>query len=1111
MRNDLRLSTMGFRLPGALTKLFLVVLFINVAIADASTTINVPTGPDPVANGSAFQTALNNAQCGDTIVLTAGATYQGPTAADQAFLLPRKAGCTGTDADFITIETSNLNGLSPSGVRIDPSTQAAAMPKLVADVSSVGMSVFTPELYANHYMLIGLEITNNGAAYGPNLVNINPGKGSSPSGYPTYSEIIGTHDFIVDRCFIHTAEISAGNLFAPTVNRTSGRGINVEGVNVSVTNSYIAGFAGTYPNSTTVIDSMGIYTVVGPGPIHIINNYIEAQFNNIFLGGGDNNTLNTATVSDATISTATLSNVNNLNLGDLVAFSSAATTPSPWEVGQVTAINGNTITFTLTQANNASPLVAPDAGGTARWDGFNIGNVEIRRNTLSKPDVWNSFLNQKAFIEIKDCVGCAIDGNSMYSGIGTSVALTPRNQGGSAPWARIENLIYTNNVMVGYKAGLITQESDNERLSVPSGSWKISNNLWYAPSAYTSSGNIFLQLASGFFPGRDIFVTHNTILQPNHIIAALGVTNGQFVFKDNIVDNGEYGVQCFVSPSNLLGCFPGFQMTGNVIVGVPMLYRPYCTNQNSVVYPSGNTCVNNAGLVGFTDLTNNSYRLAPDSPFKGKASDGTDPGVDMDALLAAQGAPAPSKAVTITQPYNGATVAGTITVDAVASSNASLARVEFYVDGQLDSSTTSSPFEGAVDTRKVPNGNRSLTAKAYDATGYVGSSSPVSVTVNNVDLTPPSATIDAPVNGTAVSGTVTLSVSATDNVGVTKVDFLVDSALIGTVTGASPFGALLNTTQLSNGPHSISAIAYDAAGNAGNAAPVSITINNADVTAPTVAVVSPASGATVSGTITVSVNALDNVGVTRVDYVVDSVLTATSSGPSPFNSSVDTTKLSNGSHSILARAYDAAGNVGSSTPIPVTVNNPDITLPKTNITSPVTGTTVSGTITLSASATDNVGVTKVDFLVDGVLIGTATSSPFSKALDTTTLADGAHSLNSRAYDAAGNVGTSASVSINVSNSAAVVVKDTVSPTVTITYTMDSKGTVVVSANATDNVNVKRVEFYVDGKLNTTDIALPYSADFKLTGPSGSKHTVLAKAYDAAGNVGTSSMITIIKK
>jgi len=103
----------------------------------------------------------------------------------------------------------------------------------------------------------------------------------------------------------------------------------------------------------------------------------------------------------------------------------------------------------------------------------------------------------------------------------------------------------------------------------------------------------------------------------------------------------------------------------------------------------------------------------------------------------------------------------------------------------------------------------------------------------------------------------------------------------------------------------------------------------------------------------------------------------------------------------------AAINVGSAW----TGGGGDTTAPTVSATE--SGT--SGTITLSATASDNVGVTKVEFYVDGVLKATDTTSPYSVTLDSTTLANGSHALVAKAYDAAGNVGTSTSTSFSVSN------------------------------------------------------------------------------------------------
>jgi hypothetical protein len=94
---------------------------------------------------------------------------------------------------------------------------------------------------------------------------------------------------------------------------------------------------------------------------------------------------------------------------------------------------------------------------------------------------------------------------------------------------------------------------------------------------------------------------------------------------------------------------------------------------------------------------------------------------------------------------------------------------------------------------------------------------------------------------------------------------------------------------------------------------------------------------------------------------------------------------------------------------------PDTTPPTTSITAPAAGSTVSGTVTVSASASDDVGVAKVEFYVDGALLATDTASPYTASWNTATATNAAHTLTSKAYDAAGNVGTSAAVSVTVSN------------------------------------------------------------------------------------------------
>ncbi|MGC2695189.1 MAG: alkaline phosphatase family protein, partial [Candidatus Angelobacter sp.] len=100
----------------------------------------------------------------------------------------------------------------------------------------------------------------------------------------------------------------------------------------------------------------------------------------------------------------------------------------------------------------------------------------------------------------------------------------------------------------------------------------------------------------------------------------------------------------------------------------------------------------------------------------------------------------------------------------------------------------------------------------------------------------------------------------------------------------------------------------------------------------------------------------------------------------------------------------------------VTTPGTDTTPPATSITAPANGATVSGTVAINATASDNVGVTQMQILIDGGIVASTTNATsLSFNWNTTTVANGSHSIVSKAFDAAGNVGTSATVTITVSN------------------------------------------------------------------------------------------------
>jgi hypothetical protein len=116
----------------------------------------------------------------------------------------------------------------------------------------------------------------------------------------------------------------------------------------------------------------------------------------------------------------------------------------------------------------------------------------------------------------------------------------------------------------------------------------------------------------------------------------------------------------------------------------------------------------------------------------------------------------------------------------------------------------------------------------------------------------------------------------------------------------------------------------------------------------------------------------------------------------------------------------------------------------------------------------------------------------------------------RAYDAAGNVGTSSAVSVNVSNAAPL--PDTQPPVVTIASPANGatvSGNVAVSASATDNVAVSQVSIYIDGALESTSAGSKDSYNWNTRKVNSGNHTIKATAWDAAGNSASTS-ITVVK-
>ena len=241
---------------GALvTTCLLLILALGNCAASQVRSRRTTTGANEITVGAGgdLQAAITAAKFGDTIILQAGATYTGP------LMLPNKGAGKGSDADYITIRTSDLAGIAKEGNRIS-STQAPAMPKIVSPSKE---STISTQPQAHHYKFIGIEFSPaEDADYVYNLIDLGASNYNSLSQFP--------HHLVFDRCYVHSTGLNKVR-----------RGFALNSAETSVINSYVSGFAGD-GDETQAIAGWN-----GPGPFHIVNNYLEGGAEVLLFGGAD--------------------------------------------------------------------------------------------------------------------------------------------------------------------------------------------------------------------------------------------------------------------------------------------------------------------------------------------------------------------------------------------------------------------------------------------------------------------------------------------------------------------------------------------------------------------------------------------------------------------------------------------------------------------------------------------------------------------------------------------------------------------------------------------------------------------------------------------------------
>lgn len=450
--------------------------------------------------------------------------------------------------------------------------------------------------------------------------------------------------------------------------------------------------------------------------------------------------------------------------------------------------------------------------------------------------------------------------------------------------------------------------------------------------------------------------------------------------------------------------------------------------------------------------------------------------------------------VVLSAPADGAEVSGVVTLSAEASDDVAVARVEFLLDGLLLGSDDSAPYAIAWNSAAVSNGAHSLQARAIDLAGNVGHSPIITVQVSGglVDSTAPEVAISFPDDGASVAGSVLLAAEGSDDFGVVELIFSLDGVDLGSGNASAQAGAWTldwNSASVPDGSYALGARALDAAGNVGYAAAVAIVVDQnlpalsetfsdrdgsgdhydqpgwsgdfvadaANATPGPVASVSALGYASsgngcLTGLKTRSLSRQVELGDDpRLSYArrLDLKATTNTSTYAYFRVSIDGQTLDERNvayanyseadwqlregidlSAYAQRSVELRFEVGAYANVCIESyarawlddirihtadRHDDVTPPEVLLTAPADGAQLSGHVALAASASDESGVVKLEFYLNGSLLAVDGEAPYGYDWDTAAFADGEYSLQAKAYDPAGNVGSSSVVQVSVAN------------------------------------------------------------------------------------------------
>ena len=282
-----------------------------------------------------------------------------------------------------------------------------------------------------------------------------------------------------------------------------------------------------------------------------------------------------------------------------------------------------------------------------------VSDITFRGNYVSKPLAWRGSIWQiKNLFELKNAQRVVVDANVFENNweaaqSGYAIVLTPRNQDGGSPWAVVQHVQCTNNLVRHTASALNILGNDNEHPSQTTNDVVVRNNLFVDISSAGYGGEGRFVLING---GLDVTIDHNTVrADGGSMLYAYDTPTVGLAFTNNIIPDNNWAILgADQGPGNdtIARYFAGGVILDNVIAGAP-----------ASSYPVGNYYPTSLANVGFVSLAGGDYRLGAASPYRAGATDGGAIGCNVDALAIdaaisgnATGAPPPPPPATPPSP-----------------------------------------------------------------------------------------------------------------------------------------------------------------------------------------------------------------------------------------------------------------------------------------------------------------------------------------------------------------------------------------------------------------------------------------------------------------------------